>query len=34
MYLNIYTNKIKKDNNYLEVDYDIEEEKLNFRIEW
>lgn len=34
MYLNIYTNKIKKDNNYLEVDYNIEEEKLNFRIEW
>jgi len=32
--LNIYTNKIVKRDNYLEIDYNIEEEKLNFRIEW
>lgn len=32
--LNIYTNKIVVKNNYIEIDYNIEEEKLNFRIEW
>jgi hypothetical protein len=30
--LNIFTNNIKKENNYVEIDYDIEEEKLNFKL--
>lgn len=34
LYLNIYTNNIILKDNYLEIDYNIEEEKLNFRIEW
>ena len=25
---------IEDEDNYLEIDYNIEEEKLNFRIEW
>lgn len=30
--LNIFTNNIKIEENYLEIDYTIEEEKINFKL--